>query len=114
MSTDTLIFKTNEYIRARARARVCVCVCVCDVLYYIFVEEEKASLYSNLASAAESGWDFSSRWFKSDAPSKLNLSSTVIKDLVPVDLNSILCMTERLLAKFYNITGTWHSSRTIC
>ena len=26
-------------------------------------EEERRQLYTDLASAAESGWDFSSRWF---------------------------------------------------
>ncbi|XP_041372836.1 trehalase-like [Gigantopelta aegis] len=73
-------------------------------------DEEKSTLYSNLASAAESGWDFSTRWFKDDALSKPELQSTVIKDIVPVDLNGIMCMNERLLAKFYNITGNYEKS----
>ncbi|XP_021339900.1 trehalase-like, partial [Mizuhopecten yessoensis] len=73
--------------------------------------EDSLELYSNLVSACESGWDFSSRWF-SDSHSSGNttvnnegLRMTNTKDIIPVDLNSILCWNERILADFYTLLG---------
>jgi alpha,alpha-trehalase len=45
-----------------------------------------ARLYRELRAAAESGWDFSSRWF-ADARSRASVHTT---EIVPVDLNSLL------------------------
>ena len=44
---------------------------------------------------AESGWDFSSRWFKN--PNLL--VSTIMDDIVPSDLNTILAVNEAYLVK---------------
>ncbi|XP_046572734.1 trehalase-like isoform X2 [Haliotis rubra] len=74
-------------------------------------EEQASGIYTNLASAAESGWDFSSRWFSREDETNMRLNTTVITDIIPVDLNSILCRNERLLARFYNITGNSVKSR---
>lgn len=67
-------------------------------------------LYSDLVSAAESGWDFSSRWFSEQPLSGRNVTDGGLrmintKDVVPVDLNSILCWSEKILADFYSILG---------
>ncbi|XP_053546029.1 trehalase [Bombina bombina] len=64
--------------------------------------DSRQSLWTELKAAAESGWDFSSRWY--------NGSSTELKDtrtslVIPVDLNAILCRVERTLAKFYQELG---------
>ncbi|XP_044145509.1 trehalase isoform X1 [Bufo gargarizans] len=56
------------------------------------------SLYSELKAAAESGWDFSSRWFFG---STNTLRDTKTSVMIPVELNAILCRVERLMAKFY-------------
>ncbi|KAL3086160.1 hypothetical protein niasHS_008933 [Heterodera schachtii] len=54
---------------------------------------KKAKVWHEIASAAESGWDFSSRWIKEDTENKknpwklLNLRTTQI---VPVDLNALI------------------------
>lgn len=48
--------------------------------------EASAALYNNIASGAESGWDFSSRWFENG----LNLSTIRITEIVPADLNAYL------------------------
>ncbi|XP_022108358.1 trehalase-like [Acanthaster planci] len=64
-------------------------------------EAEAAEVYSNLASAAESGWDFSGRWFGEQG----TLRSIRTKEIVPVDLNSVLCLNEKLLADFYERAG---------
>ncbi|MCC9137897.1 alpha,alpha-trehalase TreF [Pontibacter silvestris] len=51
-------------------------------------------VYRNIRAAAESGWDFSSRWF-ADAE---NLSTIRTTELIPVDLNSLLYFVEMTLA----------------
>jgi alpha,alpha-trehalase len=60
--------------------------------------------YSNIAAAAESGWDFSSRWFASqdeDNESDYSMSSLATKSIIPVDLNSILLRMEQNIAILY-------------
>jgi alpha,alpha-trehalase len=51
-------------------------------------------LYRDIRAAAESGWDFSSRWM-SDGHTLATLHTT---DLVPPDLNSLLFGLERSIA----------------
>lgn len=53
--------------------------------------------YVNLRAAAESGWDFSSRWL-ADGKS---LSTARTIDIVPVDLNSLLVLLEETIALAY-------------
>ena len=54
-----------------------------------------AEVYRHLRAAAESGWDFSSRWFR-DAASFASIHTT---DIVPVDLNCLLWQLEKTLAE---------------
>jgi hypothetical protein len=54
------------------------------------------TLYAQLAAAAETGWDFSSRWFQD----RNDLSSVETMNLVPVDLNAILFAVEVELSDF--------------
>ncbi|CAH0522177.1 unnamed protein product [Peronospora belbahrii] len=61
----------------------------------------KASIYNEIIAAAESGWDFSSRWFGDYSTLKTIQTSRVI----PVELNSILHRVELNLAKFHEILG---------
>ena len=42
---------------------------------------------------AESGWDFSSRWLKDVN----DLKSTIINEMIPSDLNTILGLVEEYL-----------------
>ncbi|WP_420460110.1 alpha,alpha-trehalase TreF [Neolewinella sp.] len=49
----------------------------------------------HLRSGAESGWDFSARWFADGQ----NLSTIVTTDIVPPDLNALLYKLETLLAE---------------
>lgn len=51
-------------------------------------------IYRNLRAAAESGWDFSSRWF---APQG-DLSTTLTLDIVPIDLNALLYGLEMAIS----------------
>ena len=57
-------------------------------------EAERPAFYRNVRAAAESGWDFSSRWMRDPA----DLRSLETTDLVPVDLNSLLYHAERTIA----------------
>ncbi|TLD14240.1 uncharacterized protein PgNI_04173 [Pyricularia grisea] len=72
-------------------------------------ESEKAVLYSYLASGAESGWDYTSRWLSTpnDAvrDNYFPLRSLNTNNIVPVDLNSILYANEVAIAEFLNSTG---------
>lgn len=52
------------------------------------------TLYRNIRSACESGWDFSSRWFK-DNESMATIQTT---NILPVDLNVLLWNLEKLIA----------------
>ncbi len=52
-------------------------------------------VYRNLRAAAESGWDFSSRWLADGH----TLSTIRTVDILPVDLNSLLYELERVIAR---------------
>jgi alpha,alpha-trehalase len=62
-----------------------------------------------LASGAESGWDYTSRWLKTpnDAANDVYfpLRSLNVLGLVPVDLNSILYQNEVILAEYFEQAG---------
>jgi alpha,alpha-trehalase len=60
-----------------------------------FKETQSKIIYKNLRSAAESGWDFGSRWFTD--PTKISTIHTT--DFAPVDLNSLLLHLENVLLK---------------
>jgi alpha,alpha-trehalase len=62
---------------------------------------DPGDLYRNLRAAAESGWDFSSRWLADGHT--LNTIRTV--SLLPVDLNCLMVHLEQTLAKGYRIKG---------
>ncbi|KAJ7072067.1 trehalase [Mycena amicta] len=62
-----------------------------------------AALYAELASGAETGWDYSARWLKDVSE---GLQSLNIRGLVPVDLNSILYKNRILLAQLYSKSGS--------
>jgi alpha,alpha-trehalase len=51
--------------------------------------------FRNLRAGAESGWDFSSRWFRDT----MHLTTIETTDIVPVDLNSLLYACEIILGK---------------
>ena len=53
-------------------------------------DNEKAALYAELASGAESGWDYTMRWFHA-ANATGGLRNLNVRNTVAADLNSILC-----------------------
>ncbi|KAJ0739600.1 putative alpha,alpha-trehalase [Helianthus annuus] len=62
---------------------------------------EKKQLYRELASTAETGWDFSTRWMK-NASDLTTLSTTTI---VPVDLNAYILKMELDISFLANVVG---------
>ena len=59
------------------------------------------ALYRNLRAACESGWDFSSRWYKDPS----NFSSIHTIDIMPVDLNCLLYDLEMTIFKACQLSG---------
>ena len=74
-------------------------------------DTQKAKLYSNIASGAESGSDYSAaRWSKQPT---INLTDTIPAQRflntaaqLPVDLNAILFACEQKLSAFYKMSGS--------
>jgi alpha,alpha-trehalase len=56
---------------------------------------DKKEMYRNLRAGAESGIDFSSRWFAD----KKNISTIGVIDFIPVDLNALMVHLEQMLGK---------------
>lgn len=54
-----------------------------------------STTFTNLRAGAESGWDFSSRWFGDT----LHLSTVETTNILPVDLNCLLYAYETVLSK---------------
>lgn len=54
-------------------------------------------LYLHLRAAAESGWDFSSRWFRDPH----DIRTIHAADIIPVDLNCLLYELEKTIADAY-------------
>jgi alpha,alpha-trehalase len=65
-------------------------------------------VYRHLRAAAESGWDFSSRWLREssdDSPPSLSLSTICTTDIVPVDLNVFLYKLETSISRLSRTDG---------
>ncbi|KAI5017512.1 hypothetical protein ZWY2020_042400 [Hordeum vulgare] len=61
----------------------------------------KEKLYHQIASAAESGWDFSSRWMSNST----DMTTLVTAFVIPVDLNTFICKMERDIVVFAKLIG---------
>jgi alpha,alpha-trehalase len=59
-------------------------------------------LFRHLRAGAESGWDYSCRWFK-DGQSFATIHTT---EIIPVDLNCLLFHLEQTIAEAYKINGS--------
>lgn len=62
---------------------------------------KRDNLFINIRSAAESGWDFSSRWFEDEK----SLSTCVCKDVLPIDLNCLLYLEEKFISELNELKG---------
>ena len=64
-------------------------------------EKDTEKLFRDLRAGAESGWDFSSRWFK-DQKTFNTIHTT---DIIPVDLNCLLFHLEKTIALANQLSG---------
>ncbi|KAM0671413.1 trehalase [Ordospora colligata] len=66
----------------------------------------ESETYTDIKSASESGWDFSSRWLKDKSdPASIRTSKRI-----PVDLNAIMYANELIISKLFEITQGTDSS----
>ena len=70
------------------------------------VSDEK-QLYRNIRAACESGWDFSSRWFRNEK----DFTSIHTTEIIPVDLNCLLFNLEQTIAQAYQLSNDNSSSK---
>jgi len=75
-----------------------------EALEYI-PECKQEEVFRNLRAAAESGWDFSSRWLTPGKENRFSLYTIHTTDILPVDLNSLIYNMEYTLSKSYERTG---------
>lgn len=84
-----------------------------QVIVRNFSQTEKDMQYRNLASGAESGWDFSSRFLSNPRAAAEGVSfplrSLNVVNIVPVDLNSLLYWNEVTIASFLQM---WDQNET--
>ncbi len=71
-------------------------------------DEEKPDLYRELRAGAESGWDYSSRWFADPQDFK----SIRITSILPVDLNCLMYAMETTLSSLYEASGNYDLHRS--
>lgn len=75
-------------------------------------EEDTKNCYRDLKSGAETGWDYSSRWFIDERGSYGgNLSSIQTRRIIPVDLNSFLAQAYKMVSIFSHIAGDLESEK---
>jgi alpha,alpha-trehalase len=65
-------------------------------------ERPREEVYRHLRAAAESGWDFSTRWM---AEGSEDLASILTTDVLPVDLNAFLHELECTIARLSRASG---------
>jgi alpha,alpha-trehalase len=63
--------------------------------------KSQKTIFRHLRSGAESGWDFSSRWFADEK----NISTIHTTDIIPVDLNCLLYNLEKSIAKGFSLNN---------
>ena len=78
-----------------------------DVLTAEGSEYPPEEMYRHLRAAAESGWDFSSRGFRDGK----TLGTIHTTEIIPVDLNVLLCDMEQTLSVIYLINNNISKAR---
>ncbi|VDO20238.1 unnamed protein product [Brugia timori] len=73
----------------------------------LLLAHERPKFYMDIASAAESGWDFSSRWFRDNH----NIETIETTDIIPIDLNAFICWNLDILQYLLKHTGNPSKSK---
>lgn len=69
--------------------------------------ESAEKIYRHIRAAAESGWDFSSRWFKDGQ----NMTTIRTTDIIPVDLNCLMLNLEKTLFRAFLLLEDNYSAK---
>ncbi|ORX69125.1 glycoside hydrolase [Linderina pennispora] len=65
-----------------------------------------AGIYADMATGAETGWDYSTRWVRNPkAPADQLLFGIRTRQVVPVELNAILYQVEQAIARLDRLAG---------
>ncbi|XP_055854744.1 trehalase-like [Episyrphus balteatus] len=74
--------------------------------------EKKQDFYSEIAAGAESGMDFTSRWFINsiNGTNDGNLTDIKTRSIVAVELNAILYWNAKIIAEFYLLDNNGEKS----
>ena len=72
-----------------------------DVELFESIPNANEKTYRDIRAGAESGWDYSSRWFADGQ----NMGTIETTDIIPVDLNSLIYHLEQTLADAYAESG---------
>ncbi|KAK6055637.1 hypothetical protein COOONC_06859, partial [Cooperia oncophora] len=79
---------------------------------YLYEEADKQKLWGDIAAAAESGRDFSSRWFSQTGPMAGKFEGTRTSEIIPVDLNAIICGNFLMMRDLYDALGDIDGSKS--
>nr|CAD1835474.1 unnamed protein product [Ananas comosus var. bracteatus] len=74
----------------------------------LLTPSQKAKFYHEIASGAESGWDFSSRWMRLNSSDLTTIATTSI---IPVDLNTFMYKMELDISEFARLLGDETTSK---
>ncbi|XP_066585009.1 trehalase-like [Prorops nasuta] len=75
-------------------------------------EEQRIPFYNDIIAAAESGWDFSHRWYKVSGDGEMSLLNISTSSFIPVELNAILQRNARLMSLFHARLGNVEKSKS--
>jgi len=79
---------------------------------YFETVEDKQEIYMNLKTGAESGLDYSTKWFiDDDGTVSVNLDDIKARHIVPVELNAYLCRNARFLSELHTKFGDADKAR---
>lgn len=67
----------------------------------ILPDKKEQDVFRDIRAAAESGWDFSSRWLEHDSNAVYRMGTIRTTEIVPVDLNCLLYHLEMVIAEAY-------------
>jgi len=84
-----------------------------DTASHVNTNQGKKQVWSDIAAAAESGWDFSSRWFTRDesSPFRNSLRGIRTSKVIPVDLNAFVCWNDALMSEMYEAVGNYSQAQ---
>ncbi|PVU89002.1 hypothetical protein BB561_005608 [Smittium simulii] len=68
--------------------------------------KQQHKIFSEIATGAESGYDYSSRWISNNSEIEgFNLSKSITSEIIPSDLNSIMYRNQEIISQFCQIAA---------